>query len=100
MEGWKHLKAELKPTDYVFSIVLRKGYYQITLHPDALKFFGVRWNHREYVYACLPFGMSLSPRAFTRLVTAVVDLLRDEINPATGKPAVRAVVFGRPSLHL
>ena len=55
---------------------LKDAYLQVPIHPDHHKFLQFQWEGKTYQFKCLPFGLSVAPRVFTKLLKPVVGLLR------------------------
>ena len=51
---------------------LEDAYFHVPVHPEHRRFLRFAFEGREYEYAVLPFGLSLSPRVFTRVVAAAL----------------------------
>ena len=59
----------LDPVDgMMWSFDINSGYYHVELHPDSRTFVGFEWEGQFYVYCSLPFGLSLAPYVFTRIM--------------------------------
>ena len=63
----------MRPGDYMFTIDLWQGYYQIPLRQDFRRFCCFRWNDRIYRWCVLPFGVSTAPRVFSKLIRVVLE---------------------------
>ena len=46
------------------------------LHPSSRTFVGFEWRGRYYVYNVLPFGMTIAPRCFAKIMGVLVRHLR------------------------
>ena len=51
---------------------LENGYHHLDIRPESRDLLGFGWRERWYRYCVLPFGMSLAPWAFTRVVRVLV----------------------------
>lgn len=58
------------------SIDLQDAFHLVSLHESHRKFVRFEWKDTLYEYTCLPFGLSCSPRIFTKLMKPVVEYLR------------------------
>lgn len=58
------------------SIDLKDAYLHVPIHPIDRKWLRFHIQGKAYVFRCLPFGLSTSPRVFTRIVKAVAAFLR------------------------
>ena len=62
-----------------FTLVdLKDAYFHVPIHRLHWRFLRFAFGTREYEYRVLPFGLSLSPRVFTRVVAAVLAPLHLE----------------------
>ena len=62
-----------------FTLVdLKDAYFHVPIHPLHRRFLRFAFGNREYEFRVLPFGLSLSPRVFTRVVAAVLAPLHLE----------------------
>lgn len=51
---------------------LASGYHQVRVRPDCQDLLGFTWEGKYYKFTVLPFGLSLSPWAFTRITRSAV----------------------------
>lgn len=61
----------VSPGDWFCSIDLKSGYHHLLMHPEARPYLGFEFDGVHYVWAVLPFGLSLAPFFFAK-VTRVV----------------------------
>ena len=62
----------LQPGDWLVKINLKEAYFTIPIHPsfqDLLSF--------QFQFTCLPFGLSCTPRVFTKVMKPIVAFLRE-----------------------
>jgi hypothetical protein len=62
--------------DWFTSWDLRKGFFNIYIHPDHQKYFCFDFEGQRYQYTCLVMGLSISPLYFSKLVGVLVQLAR------------------------
>ncbi len=62
--------------DWFTSWDLRKGFFNIFIHPDDQKFFCFDYEGSRYQFTCLVMGLSISPLYFSKLVGVLVQLAR------------------------
>ena len=55
---------------------LKKGYYQVLMHPDARQYLGAEVGETIMVANVLPFGLSIAPHVFQTLTAFVGRLIR------------------------
>jgi hypothetical protein len=80
----KHFKMEtlqailplIRRFDWFASWDLRKGYYNIALHPDVQRFFCFDFEGRRYQFKCLVMGLAIAPLFLTKLMSVLVSLAR------------------------
>ena len=76
MEGLGIVLQLLRPGDFMLKWDLREGYFHVPLGDEASRMCGIQWRGRHYRYTVLPFGCSLSPITFTKVVREMVKALR------------------------
>ena len=83
MEGLTSLQDLLRQGDWLVKVDLKDAYLTIPIHPDHqpyLRFMVGEVNYQftclPFGLACLPFGLACAPCAFTKIMKAVVTLLR------------------------
>ena len=76
MEGFHILKDVLWRGDWLSSINLKDAYFSVTIAQPHRKLLHFEWKGKIYEYQCLPFGLSSSPRVFTKLLKPILAWLR------------------------
>lgn len=76
METLTSVVHGLKPGDWVAAIDLKDAYFHVPIHPESRKFLRFCIQDRCYQYRVLPFGLSTSPRVFTKFLAPVLAALR------------------------
>jgi hypothetical protein len=76
METLQLILPLIKKGDWFGSWDLRKGYFNIALHPDFYRFFCFDFEGRRFQFKCLVMGLSLAPWFFTKVMMALVQLAR------------------------
>ncbi|XP_060541827.1 uncharacterized protein LOC132710188 [Pantherophis guttatus] len=66
----------LRPGDFLTSINLTEVYLHVPIHPDFRKYLRFHYRGCHYQYAALPFGLSSTPRVFTKIMAALVAHIR------------------------
>lgn len=79
METVRSLRASVKPDEWAVSIDLRDAYLHVPMHPSTQRFLRFAIDDEVFFFRALPFGLSLSPWIFTRLIDAVVELSRQKM---------------------
>jgi hypothetical protein len=62
--------------DWFTSWDLRKGFFNIYIHPSDQKYFCFDFEGQRYQFTCLVMGLSISPLYFSKLVGVLVQLAR------------------------
>ncbi len=65
------------PFDWFAAIDLKDAYFHVSILPRHRPFLRFAFEGRAYQYKALPFGLSLSPRVFTKVVEAALVPLRE-----------------------
>lgn len=78
MEGIDTIKSFLSFNYYMVSIDLSDAFFSIPLHENSKKFTTFEFDGLRYSYNCLPFGLSCSPRIFSKVLRPVIIYLRNE----------------------
>ena len=68
----------IKPGYYMASLDLADAYYSVPLAPSAFKYCRFSWRGVLYEYRTLFFGLTSSPRIFSKILHLVVLYLRDK----------------------
>lgn len=58
------------------TIDLKDAYISIPIHTHDRKYLRFIWENSGYEFSCLPFGYSLAPRTFTKILKPVYAWLR------------------------
>ena len=76
MEGIHLLRDLLQSQDWLGKIDLKDAYFVIPIWKDHRKYLRFVWKNTLLEFACLPFGLAVAPRLFTKVMKPVVALLR------------------------
>lgn len=57
---------------------LKEAYFSVPIHKRHRKFLRFIFDNTTYEFCCLPFGLSIAPWVFTKLMKPVVSLLREQ----------------------
>ncbi|CAL9683630.1 unnamed protein product [Knipowitschia caucasica] len=66
----------VSPGDWFTSIDLKDAYFHVPIAPQHCRFLRFAFQGRHFQFRVLPFGLSLSPRVFTRCVAAALSPLQ------------------------
>ncbi|XP_032403374.1 uncharacterized protein LOC116709131 [Xiphophorus hellerii] len=72
----KEVLQAISPGDWFTSVDLRDAYFHIPIAPPHWRFLRFAFQGRHFQFRVLPFGLSLSPRVFTRCVAAALSPLQ------------------------
>jgi hypothetical protein len=78
MEDWWSLRALLQEGDYMIRVDLKDAFLSIPMHRNAVRFLCFDWRGQRYAWQRLPFGLTSSPRVFTKVLKPVVAYLRQQ----------------------
>ncbi len=76
METQQSVRAAVRPGEWVTSIDLQDAYLHVPMAPSTYRYLRFRVGSDVYQFRTLPFGLSTSPREFTKILQPVVDILR------------------------
>ncbi len=72
----KQVVSQIRSEDWFVTIDLKDAYFHISILPSHRKFLRFAFRGKAYQYRVLPFGLTLSPRTFTKCVDAALAPLR------------------------
>ena len=78
MEGLHTARSLLRRGDFMMKLDLKDAYYAVPIHPESRKYLRFQYEGTTFEFCCLPFGLSLAPRVFTRILRPIVAKLRSE----------------------
>ena len=76
MEGLTTLRDLLRHGDWLIKVDLKDAYFTVPVHPDHQCYLRFSIEGVNYQFTCLLFGLTCSLWAFTKIMKAVVALLR------------------------
>ncbi len=74
----KRIFGCIRPQDWFAAIDLKDAYFHVLILPRHRPFLRFAFEGRAYQYKVLPFGLSLSPRVFTKVAEAALVPLREQ----------------------
>ncbi len=74
----KRIFGCVRPLDWFAAIDLKDAYFHVSILPRHRPFLSFAFEGQAYQYKFLPFGLSLSPRVFTKVVEAALVPLREQ----------------------
>ena len=78
MEGLDIVKSLVKRGDYMLSLDLNQAFYHVPLARNQRQYFAFDFLNKRYCFTCLPFGLTTSPRVFTKILKPLIGLLRQQ----------------------
>jgi hypothetical protein len=76
METLKNVILACSPGEWLASLDLKDAYFHVPVHPAHRRFLRFCLRGVHYQYRVLPFGLSTSPRVFTKVLAPVIESLR------------------------
>ena len=76
MDTFAHIVCLITPGCYMAVFDLKDAYLVVPIAGYHVKFLKFHWRGKWYMYIVLPFGLSSSPRKFTKLLKPVLTFLR------------------------
>ena len=76
METVKSVRQAMRLNDWAVSIDLTDAYLHIPIHHQSGKYLRFVYEDQVYHFTALPFGMSLSPLIFSKLMDVIAAFLR------------------------
>ncbi len=74
----KRIFGCIHPRDWFAAIDLKDAYFHVSILPRHRPFLRFAFEGRAYQYKVLPFGLSLSPRVFTKVAEAALVPMREQ----------------------
>jgi len=65
-----------RETDVAIQVDLKSGYHQMFVAEEAARVFGFRWQGKVYRMQVLPFGWTLAPYVFQKVMNAAMAKMR------------------------
>ena len=75
-ENLDTLQGNLHPGDWCSSLDLKNGFFHLLVHRDSRTYLGFQFEGNFYQYRVLPFGLSVSPWAFTKAMREALKHIR------------------------
>ena len=78
MQTLNHILSNITPACYMSVFDFCDAYLTCPISPDHVKFLCFRFQGKTFMYVVLPFGISLAPRKFTKVLVPILSLLRHQ----------------------
>lgn len=76
METLESIRLSLQKGDWVTSLDLKDAYFHILVHRRSRRYLRFCFNGKVFQFRALPFGLSVSPYVFTRVLKTVLRYIR------------------------
>ncbi len=76
MDTLRIILQSINTPAWAASLDLKDAYLHVPVRPEHWKFLRFQYNNIRYEFTVLPFGLSTSPRVFTRIVRTIGAALR------------------------
>ncbi|XP_051505143.1 uncharacterized protein LOC127412641, partial [Myxocyprinus asiaticus] len=73
----RRILASVRHQDWFAAVDLKDAYFHVSILPRHRPFLRFVFEGRAYQYKVLPFGLSLSPRVFTKIAEAALAPLKE-----------------------
>ena len=77
METILSLRDILK-NNYMIKVDLKDAYLTVSIHTSHRKYLRFSWNGSNYQFKMLPFGLSIAPRTFMKIMRPVMAKLQEQ----------------------
>ena len=74
----KDVRTVLQKNAFTTLLDLKDAYWQVPIHPYFHRFLGFSVGKKKNCVSCLPFGLNIVPRVFTKLAKAILRELRQK----------------------
>ena len=78
LEDIRTVSNLLRKNMFMATIDMKDAYHLISIHPESRKFLRFRYSGKLYQYNVLPFGLSVAPLVFTKVMRPIMAKLRGE----------------------
>ena len=76
MEGPKCLPCTVRQNSLLMKLDIKDAYLTGSMNPRSYQFIQFQWNTKPHQYLVMPFGLSIAPSIFTRIMKHPIKLLR------------------------
>ena len=77
MEGLNVARLTLRRGDWLFKVDIKDAFFHVPVHPGLRDWLRFKWQGCHYHFSALPFGLSASPRAFTKVLREALRMARE-----------------------
>jgi hypothetical protein len=83
METARSVRQSVAQNEYAISIDLSDAYLHVPMAQSSMKYLRFAIDGTVYTFRALPFGLNLAPLVFTRIMSAIVTLVRKQTHVDT-----------------
>lgn len=76
MEAIRQVSTLINKGDYLTSVDLQDAFLHVLIHPSHRKYLQFHWKGHQFQFRVLPFGLSLAPYVFTKILKPVLKWAR------------------------
>lgn len=76
MESLQSIAQALSKGNWMLSLDLKDAYLHVPVNPQFHKYLRFAVSNQHYQFVCLLFGLSTSPRTFSKVVLPIIAILR------------------------
>lgn len=76
LEDWRTVTTLMDKDMFMVKIDLKDAYHFVPIGKSSRKYLRFEWQGKAYEYQCLPFGLSVAPLIFTKLMKVLAKHLR------------------------
>jgi hypothetical protein len=73
MEGIHVVKDLVQEGYWLVKLDLKDAYFSIPIRKDFRKFLQCKWENQIWEFTCLPFGISVVPLVFTKILKVPIS---------------------------
>lgn len=103
MISLQELLPFLNQREVVASLDLSDAYLRVLMHPSSQRFLRFCVNNQPYQFQVLPFGLTSSPRVFTKVIAPLVGAIhkkRIQVFPYLDDWLIYASSFSKANSHI
>lgn len=78
METIEEILNILEPCEFMSSIDLRDAFFSVPIHESCKDYLSFEFNKQRYSFNVLPFGLTSSPRIFSKVLRPAIVFLRSQ----------------------
>lgn len=78
MEDYRTVLKLIRKNCFMSTIDLKDAYFLVPISPEHRRFLRFHVNGQLYQFNCLPFGLSVAPYVFTKIIKSILEILRTQ----------------------